>query len=171
MASAGFSDERGDVGVELTDDVVFAAWYREKFPQVARLVRLLTGEAAVVEDLTQEVFLRVRGHAPKVVSPDAFVRAVAINVCRNWHRGRRREDARTLRAAPVDRHVVEVADGEMDAVVRSLPYRQRTVLVLRYWLDLSEAEIARVLDCRPGTVKSLHSRAMDTLRKELGDVH
>ena len=56
---------------------------------------------------------------------------------------------------------------ELDAVVAELPYRQRAVLVLRYWLDLSEADIARSLGCRAGTVKSLHSRALARLRKEL----
>jgi RNA polymerase sigma factor (sigma-70 family) len=56
---------------------------------------------------------------------------------------------------------------ELLAIVDGLPFRQRAVLVARYWLDMSEADIADLLDCRPGTVKSLASRAMATLRKEL----
>ncbi|HEX2039468.1 MAG TPA: sigma-70 family RNA polymerase sigma factor [Acidimicrobiales bacterium] len=52
-------------------------------------------------------------------------------------------------------------------VLRRLPYRQRAVLVLRYYEDLSEAEIADVLDCRPGTVKSAANRALARLREEL----
>ena len=52
-------------------------------------------------------------------------------------------------------------------VIDALPYRQRAVLVLRYWLDLSEIEIASALDCRPGTVRSLHFRALATLRKDV----
>ena len=54
----------------------------------------------------------------------------------------------------------------LDAVAR-LPYRQRAVVVLRYYADFSERDIADALGCRPGTVKSLASRALDTLRQEL----
>lgn len=150
-------------------EAAFDELYRREFARVARLVRLLTGDSSVVEDLAQEVFIRLRRTSTVVEQPEAFLRAVTVNVCRNWHRGRVREHERMRRAAPVDRHAEEVADGEMDAVVQALPYRQRAVLVLRYWLDLGEADIARALGVRPGTVKSLHSRAMDTLRKELGD--
>lgn len=55
----------------------------------------------------------------------------------------------------------------MLSTVQKLPYRQRTVIVLRYWMDFSEAEIAEVLECRPGTVKSLASRALSKIRKEI----
>jgi RNA polymerase sigma factor (sigma-70 family) len=56
---------------------------------------------------------------------------------------------------------------ELLGLVDRLPFRQRTVLVARYWLDLPESEIAALVGCRPGTVKSLASRALTTLRKEL----
>ena len=56
---------------------------------------------------------------------------------------------------------------ELLDALRRLSYRQRSVIVLRYWLDLSEAEIAETLGCRPGTVKSLHTRAIEHLRKEM----
>lgn len=59
-------------------------------------------------------------------------------------------------------HHEELAD-----VVAALPFRQRAVIVLRYWCDLSEAEIAAALECRPGTVKSLSSRALARLNKEI----
>ena len=58
-------------------------------------------------------------------------------------------------------------EHELDDSLRRLPYDQRAVVVLRYWLGLSEAEIAESLGCRPGTVKSRHSRALRILRKEL----
>lgn len=56
---------------------------------------------------------------------------------------------------------------DMAEVIARLPYRQRAVLVLRYWLDLSEADIAERLGCRAGTVKSLHSRALTRIRSEI----
>jgi RNA polymerase sigma factor (sigma-70 family) len=58
-------------------------------------------------------------------------------------------------------------ERELDDSLRRLPYDQPAVVVLRYWLGLSEAEIAEALDCRPGTVKSRLSRALRALRKEL----
>ena len=68
------------------------------------------------------------------------------------------------------------SEGTFDAeftdvltIVDGLPYRQRAVLVLRYWLDLSEDQIASHLGCRNGTVKSLSARALGRLREELGD--
>lgn len=54
-------------------------------------------------------------------------------------------------------------------LLQRLPTKQRAVLVLRYYEDLSEREIANVMGCRPGTVKSLASRALEALRKELAD--
>jgi RNA polymerase sigma factor (sigma-70 family) len=57
--------------------------------------------------------------------------------------------------------------AELDATLHRLPYSERAVVVLRYWLGLSEAEIAEHLGCRPGTVKSRHARALNKIRKEL----
>jgi len=62
---------------------------------------------------------------------------------------------------------VDFAFDELGDAVAALPFRQRAVLVLRYHHGLSEAEIADALECRPGTVKSLASRALDTLKKEI----
>ena len=61
-----------------------------------------------------------------------------------------------------------VVSSHAAEAVATLPFRQRAVVVLRYYADLSEAEIARALDCRPGTVKSLGSRALAALAKEVG---
>ena len=60
------------------------------------------------------------------------------------------------------------ADADLFDLVGTLPYRQRVVIVARYWGGWSEAEIAQVLGCRPGTVKSLASRALTQLRQEVG---
>ncbi|MGH9102676.1 MAG: RNA polymerase sigma factor, partial [Acidimicrobiales bacterium] len=60
-------------------------------------------------------------------------------------------------------------DAELFDLVGTLRYRQRVVIVARYWGGWSEAEIARMLGCRPGTVKSLASRALARLRQEVGE--
>ena len=58
-------------------------------------------------------------------------------------------------------------ERELDDSLRRLPYDQRAVIVLRYWLGMSESDIAVALGCGPGTVKSRHNRALHLLRKEL----
>ena len=149
----------------------FDAFYRAHYAKTVRLARLLSGSAAAAEDLAQEAFIRVHRHASRLDNPAGFLRTTTVNVCHNWHRGRGREVLRMIRLGPppdsVSLDFLSLDAQELEAMVAALPYRQRAALVLRYWLDLTEAEIARSLDCRAGTVKSLQSRALAKLRKEL----
>jgi RNA polymerase sigma-70 factor (sigma-E family) len=143
--------------------------YRAEYPRAVRLARLLTGSPSSAEDLAQEAFVRVHRRGAGVANPPAYLRTVVVNVCRNWHRARAREARRLVEHGQlID---VSVEARELEASLALLSYRQRSVLVLRYWLDLSEAEIATALGCRAGTVKSLHARALAALRKELPDEH
>ena len=149
-----------------TTTLDFDAFYRAQYSKTVRLARLLTGSAAAAEDLAQEAFIRVHRHAAGIDNPGGFLRTTTVNVCRNWHRTARREAARMIKYG-LPSESLSLEAQELEAVVAGLPFRQRAVLVLRYWLDLSEADIARSLDCRAGTVKSLHARALARLRKEL----
>lgn len=148
------------------DEEWFEELYRSQRSSVVRLARLLTGSVAMSEDLAQEAFLRVYRREAPIDEPVSFLRTVTVNVCRNWHRGSQRELLRVVRHGP-DADRVSPQAQELDASLARLPYQERAVIVLRYWLDLSEAEIARTLDCRPGTVKSRHARALRKLNKEL----
>lgn len=154
------------IGVTADPDSSFDEFYRLEFSRIVRLARLLTGTPSVAEDLAQEAFMIAYRHRSGLDNPAAFVRTAAVNVCRNWHRSRRRETLRLTRVGP-GTQALSAESQEMEAVVAGLPYRQRAVLVLRYWMDLSERDIAAALGCRHGTVKSLHSRALDALRKEI----
>jgi len=140
--------------------------YRTQRAAVVRLARLLTGSSEHAEDLAHDAFVRIYRKAAPIDDPVPYLRTVTVNVCRNWHRGRQREQLRVVRHGP-DADRVSPAARELDASLARLPYPERAVIVLRYWLDLSEAEIARTLHCRPGTVKSRHSRALRKLEKEL----
>lgn len=144
----------------------FDAFYRSEYARTVRLARLLTGSMTAAEDLAQEAFVTVFRKGSTLDVPAAFLRTATVNLCRNWHRSRSRESLRLARVGP-PQGSLSLGAREMDEVVAALPYRQRAVLVLRYWLDLSEADIATTLECRAGTVKSLHSRALAQLRKEL----
>ena len=146
----------------------FVGFYREHYPQTVRLASLLTGSSEIGEDLTQEAFVVLVGRYDTVAAPRAYLRATVVNMAHSHHRRRAKGEERLrLLANPEPRapgfETVEVAD-----LIAALPFRQRVVIVGRYWAGWSEAELAEALGCRPGTVKSLASRAMDSLRAQLG---
>jgi RNA polymerase sigma-70 factor (sigma-E family) len=150
--------------------------YRAHLPRAIALAYLLTGNPAVAEDLAQEAFLRAASRFPQIRDPNSFpayLRRTVINLWKNSLRRQRRVQAylarqnpRTLEDQPVDlatRYAVRAA------LVRLGP-RQRAAIVLRYYEDLPERQIAELLGCRPGTVKSLLARGMDSLRTDLGEL-
>ena len=146
----------------------FDEFYRSEFLRTVRLARLLTGRVDIAEDLAHEAFVRVHRITRPIDNRAAYLHTVTVNVCRSWHRGVVRETDRMSRVgASAESHQPHL--DELTAVVAALPYRQRAVLVFRYWMDLSEAEIADRLGCRAGTVKSLHSRALATIRSEISE--
>jgi RNA polymerase sigma-70 factor (sigma-E family) len=146
----------------------FAELFEEQRVPMVRLAHLITGSNAIAEELVQEAFVRVHNRWDEVDNPPAFLRTVVTNLCRS--------EVRRARLIPrrVVHTITATGDPEIDetwAAVCRLPFRQRAVLVLRYYADLPEAEIARVLDCQVGTVKSTHHRAIAKLRTELGERH
>jgi len=151
-------------------DERFQRFYIERFAVTSRLVRMLTGDPDIADDLAQDAFIRVYRYAQEsstpIEHPAALLRTTTTNLCRSWHTSQRRAQIRMIRHGAVDDALTD-SERELDHTLRRLPYDQRAVIVLRYWLGLSEAEIATSLDCRPGTVKSRHARAIRTLRKEL----
>jgi RNA polymerase sigma factor (sigma-70 family) len=152
----------GDAAAETTP-VDFADFYREAWPGAVRLAGLLVQDGRVAEDLAQEAFSRVLPKWSRVENPNAYLRVAIVNACRSWQSRRHTERTKmALVAGPASNELA--FDGLADAV-GALPYRQRAVLVLRFYLGLREAEIADALECRPGTVKSLTSRALAALRK------
>ena len=129
-----------------------------------RLARLLTGSDAMAEDLVQEAFVRLQASTTSPANPGGYLRTVLVNLCRDHLR----REARTRhQAVAVPLVAVPPELDETWAAVCRLPFRQRAAVVLRYYQDLPEAEIANLLGCRPGTVKSSLSRALAKLRKEL----
>jgi len=144
----------------------FAQLYRSAWPDLVRFAHLLTGSRARGEEVVQEAFIGYLRHVDTVVEPFAYLRRAVVNGAANAGRsGRDREDAVDL--LPELAAVPSADVDETLAQLSKLPYRQRAVLVLRYYLDLSEAEIADLLSIAPGTVKSAHHRAIARMRKEL----
>jgi RNA polymerase sigma factor (sigma-70 family) len=143
----------------------FRDFYRANALWAARLSFLLTADVATGEDVAQEAFLGLHRHFEEVENPRAYLRVTLARLAsRRGRRDRRRNAAQRLVAKP---EAVSDATSEMFDAVGRLPPRQRAVIVLRYFEDLSEAEISAALGCPPGTVKSLASRALRQLKKEI----
>ncbi len=144
--------------------VSFEDLYRTQRDRMVRLAYLLTGSQTAAEDIVQDTFIRVRPHLGGLATPERYLRRSVVNACYSWHRRRRTEERAQPdppRASAVGEHV------EMwDALARLSPAR-RGVLVLRYYLDLPEAEAAAILGWKVGTVKSTTNRALKDLRRML----
>lgn len=144
----------------------------ERGPQLLRTAVLLTGGQHDGEDLLQAALERVLGRWRTIHgSPEAYLRRTLYNLAADdWrHQGARRKVLGLLRAAQPG--VVGDRTEEVDlrdALIRlllQLPPRQRAVIVLRYWEQLSEAETAQVLGCTGGTVKAAASRGLRRMRE------
>lgn len=153
-------------------DGEFQEFFASQYEALLRLGYWLTGDRDQAEELAQEALVRVYWRWPivrRLDRPLDYTRKVLVNRYRSLlrralvearHAGRGRPAA----AEPGDH------DGSLVlwAAVRRLPPRQRAMIVLRYQEDLPEAEVARLLGCSVGTVKSTTTRALARLRAELG---
>jgi RNA polymerase sigma-70 factor (ECF subfamily) len=139
------------------------------WPRLAASMSYLTGDVGAGEDLAQEALIRACARWRRVSRLDnaeAWTYRVAINLARSRHR-RREAERRAYAQLPPTTGVA--TDGLADALavrtaVAALPERMRAALVLRYFADLPVDAVAEILDCAPGTVKSLTSQAIDKLR-------
>lgn len=150
-------------------DHPFEEWATAAGPRLHRSAFLLTGDWATAQDLVQHALLETWGKWKTVDAPDAYARQVMVRAISRWWRRRWRSDL-ALDSEPEihDSHEEPwTALYERDAVLRALlqlPPKQRAVLVLRFYDDLTEAQTADALGWPVGTVKSTTSRALAALR-------
>jgi RNA polymerase sigma-70 factor (sigma-E family) len=148
--------------------------YVRHSPEGIRLAFLLTGDRALAEDLVQEAFARLVGRLRHLRDPGAFgtyLRRTIVNLATSHFRRRRVERAYLERTATApETNVNEELGATMHDALLRLPERQRAAIVLRFYEDLSDVQMAEVLRCSRGTVRSLVSRGMTTLRSELEGV-
>ena len=151
-------------------DEQFREFMRGRWPAMVRLAYGLTGDLGHAEDVAQAAFARAYaswGRVARTGDPDAYVRRIVIN--ENHSRFRRRRVAESLVDAvpePLPQPQPDPLSGSAALLraLRRLGPRQRAVIVLRFWMDMSEAETAAALNCSVGTVKSQASRALAALR-------
>ena len=137
--------------------------FRRESLGMIRLAYLMIGSAPLAEEVVQDAFARLLERWEAIEQPAAYLRTCVVNACRNAHRRRALECKHAaLSAVPVAG--VLRADHLQDALV-ALPVKRRATIILRYYHDLSEAEIAEALGVRPETVKSLVSRGLAQLRE------
>jgi RNA polymerase sigma-70 factor (sigma-E family) len=159
----------------MNDFEQFVATYADDLLRTAYLIVWDENEA---EDLVQECLLKVARRWPRVrrmEQPRAYARRILVNLAIDGARGRGRrrselESNAVARPTVVDPLPSLDTRAELLQALGQLPARQRAVLVLRFFNDLTEAEVAEVLGCPPGTVKSSASRGLARLREVLQPV-
>jgi RNA polymerase sigma-70 factor (sigma-E family) len=164
------------VEVLVRPDVGFAGFVRSNTPALLRTAYLLTGNAQHAEELVQDTLVRLYPKWARVEAADvplAYVRRSLTNgYINHQRRAARREFAYPDVPERIDPRdsLAQLADrDEIWTGLRYLPERQRAALVLRFFEDLSDEDTAAALDCRIGTVRSLISRGLATLRAQLTD--
>jgi RNA polymerase sigma factor (sigma-70 family) len=145
----------------------FDAFYRAHYESLVRLGFLLTTSEEVARDLVHDVFVRVYGRFDGLDDPLPYLRRCVVNASRSWHRRRQLEWARANAADRAPDAVFE-ADELFDVLGR-LPPRQRAAIVLRFYEQMNDSEIAALLHCRPGTVVSLVHRGCARLRTAMAE--
>jgi RNA polymerase sigma-70 factor (sigma-E family) len=169
-------DVTGDMADGASDDSTYAAigtlsfeqFYADAYAPMLRLAVALLPTKSLAEDVVQDAFAKALRKYASIDQPGAYVRRAIVNEATGFFRKRAVASAKE----PLLRAATEVEHIDHDVMLRvldTLPSRQRAALILRYYEQCSEAEIASILRCRPGTVKSLLSRGIAALREVISN--
>ena len=161
---------------DLSREDHFSAWASAATPQLLRIARLLTADAHAGEDLLQDTLAKIYVGWSRIEDPDAYARRALTNAATSrWRRRDRRpevsqdlhhDQARDLAVEPTRPLAGVELRMDLLTALRSLPARQRAVIVLRYLEERTEREVADLLDISIGTVKSQTARALNQLRSQ-----
>jgi DNA-directed RNA polymerase specialized sigma24 family protein len=180
VAGAGAGGAGGQA-VRLDEDVsrTVAALYQEHYRSLVRLAALLVADLATAEEIVQEAFADTHGTWRTLPGHDAALRYLRRSLVRRSRSIAQSQDVAGMRAAgspagglpaagtPAGGLPTAGPEASLLSVLRALPVRQREVLVLRYFADLPEAEIAAVTGTRPAVIRSYAARGMSSLRAGL----
>ncbi len=154
--------------VEPSTDLV--DFWERQHPRLCSLLGLYCGDSGIGEDLAQEALARACRDWPKIcrlASPDAWIYRVGVNLAHSHFR-RRAIEARAKRLLGLS-PPQEVGEPSPEGaflleIIKKLPHRQRSALLLQYYFDLPVREVAQALDCPEGTVKTLVHKAKEAVR-------
>lgn len=155
--------EPAPAGLELTSDT-FAELYHAQFARLVRLATLLTGRPETARDVVQDAFVRLHVKWSGVRNPEAYVQRAVVNGCRSHHRRAARDAVKTRRAASEAVPADELGVDHTLATLAGLSHRERAIVVLKFYEQRSEAEIAGLVGCRAGSVGPTVQRALVKLR-------
>ncbi|HEX4983971.1 MAG TPA: sigma-70 family RNA polymerase sigma factor [Ilumatobacteraceae bacterium] len=165
MSSVELTPSAAAAMISIGDTVTFEELYAQQYQPMVRLAHTLVDTQQRAEEVVQDAFAAIYERYDRLERPHAYLRVTVLNGCRRVLRRRM-----LRRAQPIP----PAQNGELEFnhvvdAIRRLPHRQRSVVVLRYDLQLTDGEIAETLRMPIGTVKSSLHRALDALRKELTD--
>lgn len=160
---------------EMADASQLARMFRAHHGELTRLAAFILGDRGAAEDVVQDLFVRLQQQGRPIEDGDPlpYLRTAVVNGCRSAIRRRlliRRHAERDSPAPPLSAEEAALLSEDRRRVLRALaalPRRRREVLVLRFYLGLSEAEIAGTLGISPGTVKSTAARGLAALASAL----
>ncbi|SOC57400.1 SigE family RNA polymerase sigma factor [Ornithinimicrobium cerasi] len=160
---------REEAAMSRAEAVPFEAFVRARLPQLMRFGLALTADDQAAADLVQDALERafVRWRSIRCDNPEGYVRRTMVN--RHISVWRRRSRERTVAEVPEQSYVDEYRDQQVFTALRQLAPRQRAVIALRYYADLTEAQTALVMGCSVGTVKRQAHDAIAHLRTALGE--
>ena len=169
VTAPSVTDEAGAAEAEARWD--FDTYAAARWTRLVHTAYLLTGDRHEAEDVVQATLAKVYlawNRISRLEEPDAYVHRALVN--NNLSRFRKRRVAQLLTSVIPDRAREPVHDQVEErallvSALATLPPRQRAVVVLRYWEDLSEHQVADILGCTPGNVKSQASRGLRKLRE------
>ena len=141
-------------------DNAVTALYEMHYRSLVRLAALLVPAIATAEEIVQDSFVAMHAAWPSLPDADSALAYLYRSVVN-------RADS-TLRKRAIAPNLPESDPANFISALRALPARQQDVLVLRYFADLSEAQVAKTMDVSPGTVKTLATQAMTALQAKLG---
>ena len=152
--------------LDSVDDAMVALFHAER-DGLVRMATLMVGSAAIAEEVVQDAFARVGPRWESIDQPGAYLRRSVVNGCAQVLR--RRDAERRAIDSQVPRPDVALPTRliELSDALDQLNERQRLVIIMRYFVDMHDDDIAEALDVKASSVRSLARRAMAILRKEL----
>lgn len=144
----------------------FEEVYAATFDRLVRSAFLLVGSRPLAEEIVQDCFVRAHARWDRIETPAAYLNRSVTHACRSQQRrwGVERAKAHLLSPLP---EATEPEIVELRASLLRLPYRQRAAIVLRYYVGVDDEQIAEILGCNRGTVRTLVRRGVLALREEV----